>query len=1380
MKKLSIILFCLITFVFAKAQNPIPADSSFPIKQSVGNAVNTIVVTNVLQGKGGLVNGKFTDTTAANLFATGKKIKYYPGAQIYTSSNNSIWLRNSTATAWVLQLSGTNVGDIINNFFDSVSTSISILNDSTVIICKGDGTCDTISISTSITNISTISFLTDSSIVVCDSLASCDTIIINQQAIFILQNWLRRFPNENIYEYGSADPNTNSYLLHPTFADVSGFYMQWSGGTLWDYPYRFYQRQYVQGGSGIASFLSQGSAQAGTSIYDNTVRMGINYAYDTTVTSPSYKEGILGPNRGYFLSTNITAASLQGNVKYDDYNSRSTGILLHTGGLSNKAVSLFGQSAVGSNVTSDAMDTTFIAHFNLNKDIQFPGYPNTRNDGVANKAVIPLDTDGNLGVGSVIASTSIVEIISDTSFRVCDLNGVCDTFTVDITNPTVINIYNDTTIIICNEAGSCDTITVNNYTITNGQVINVANTLFVSKAGNDATGQRQRIDLHFLTIKAALAAAFPGDVIVVYPGVYEETAPINLAKSVNYHFIGKGDLRLTTSVANGAIFTDSTTVCYSKIWGEHWTFTARSSQKVLYQTAASTVEMVADSITSASGSTINTSSSSNARTKITANYMYANSFLGNLWIQGRNFYGDIDFIEAGEFGVPVWINNCASFVLHSKKIFSQNPLHAEYIIEVGSSTATDSIYIDADEIYAQLEWAVWAQGLSPNIYINAQRISANSDCVVVSSNLGMLTVKADMIEDRATGTIDGVVHGEGGNLTVINARITNASASGADVLTRNLGGQDGTVKLNSVAYDKTKVTEVTPGTIKRIDSLYYGSNFQIGNGRHETDTAIIVAANNLTLGRGNVQLVSGATQITAITTAGWQAGSASVFLVFSGAPLVKNNTAGGAGTATIILAGATDFQAAANDVLEILFDGTNWREASRSLAASAGGVTADDGLTTAPTATNVRLFGTVGTPATLLDDRYLNASTFTLNITGTATPEGVFVVNNTNASSGNAIEGIANAGIGLYGFSTQSTGVYGSSGQTIGVHGVSIAYGVYAQTTDVGYGLYAAATNGTNVGIGARVEAKSDVTNSVIPIMEIAREVTGGVGAAGIGGSIDFKTRTSTGSLQTANQIIYKWTTATHASRTSQLDINGVFNAGASSTIMSVYGSGVVGIGISSSYTATRLNVVDNSASGTSMGKFISNSSTSSLEVSNTAAGYAVWGYSSSGTAMRAEGGTIGLSAVGPTAITGSGTGATPLAASLDIENTSTNTELPVMVLVRTSSSTTSAGVGEYIKYNIENGSNVSIEASRLSTKLTTVTNGAETSSFIISTKLSGSIVESLTLAGDGSVKLRPITATEASAITPAEGQIVFTSNTNGTFTSVGFWGYQGGTWIKM
>ena len=48
-------------------------------------------------------------------------------------------------------------------------------------------------------------------------------------------------------------------------------------------------------------------------------------------------------------------------------------------------------------------------------------------------------------------------------------------------------------------------------------------------------------------------------------------------------------------------------------------------------------------------------------------------------------------------------------------------------------------------------------------------------------------------------------------------------------------------------------------------------------------------------------------------------------------PTVKNNTAGGASTAVMLLAGAADFSATANDTLSLCYNGTAWVETARSV-----------------------------------------------------------------------------------------------------------------------------------------------------------------------------------------------------------------------------------------------------------------------------------------------------------------------------------------------------------------------------------------------------------------------------------------------------------------
>jgi hypothetical protein len=45
---------------------------------------------------------------------------------------------------------------------------------------------------------------------------------------------------------------------------------------------------------------------------------------------------------------------------------------------------------------------------------------------------------------------------------------------------------------------------------------------------------------------------------------------------------------------------------------------------------------------------------------------------------------------------------------------------------------------------------------------------------------------------------------------------------------------------------------------------------------------------------------------------------------------------------------------------------------------------------------------------------------------------------------------------------------------------------------------------------------------------------------------------------------------------------------------------------------------------------------------------------------------------------------------------------------------------------------------------------------------------------------LSPMTAAQASAITPTDGLMVYVNSTDTTFTSVGFWGYENGAWVKL
>ena len=87
--------------------------------------------------------------------------------------------------------------------------------------------------------------------------------------------------------------------------------------------------------------------------------------------------------------------------------------------------------------------------------------------------------------------------------------------------------------------------------------------------------------------------------------------------------------------------------------------------------------------------------------------------------------------------------------------------------------------------------------------------------------------------------------------------------------------------------------------------------------------ADVLSANDLSLTAGNYFVVTGTTAINGIATAGWTAGSR-VLLEFASTPTVKHNTAASSGYASILVSGGADHVAVAEDVVEIIYDGTNW------------------------------------------------------------------------------------------------------------------------------------------------------------------------------------------------------------------------------------------------------------------------------------------------------------------------------------------------------------------------------------------------------------------------------------------------------------------------
>lgn len=361
MKK--IFLFVLI-FISAKVFG------QYPIQQAVGKAPNTIVGSNAVRVNDGFVNGVFTDTTAANL----KQIKTYPGAQIFTTLDTSLWLRNTTATKW---LRGAGSVDI---------SSFNFLNDSTLVICFANGSCDTVhmvnfttvinnivtniidtsSNTTTITNIYNNSvvelinsdscvirvmgngnrdttcfnffvcssgMLNDSTLFACPcpdtiNVTVCDTVNVTPIPLYIFQNALVQ-PVKGIVESGGN-------YIHPTQYRNWGHFVDWHTYQPYGYGFGFTNELRAQIGTGLLGAQGKGyyvncCDNINGNYVDNNIKWILHYAGGKYTDNPSLINGIIGIDSSVFygLATNYFAWA-GGGAYVTDGTAKTTLITQHT------------------------------------------------------------------------------------------------------------------------------------------------------------------------------------------------------------------------------------------------------------------------------------------------------------------------------------------------------------------------------------------------------------------------------------------------------------------------------------------------------------------------------------------------------------------------------------------------------------------------------------------------------------------------------------------------------------------------------------------------------------------------------------------------------------------------------------------------------------------------------------------------------------------------------------------------------------------------------------------------------------------------------------------------------------------------------------------
>jgi hypothetical protein len=260
-------------------------------------------------------------------------------------------------------------------------------------------------------------------------------------------------------------------------------------------------------------------------------------------------------------------------------------------------------------------------------------------------------------------------------------------------------------------------------------------------------------------------------------------------------------------------------------------------------------------------------------------------------------------------------------------------------------TASIAGYNKANWDAAYASWSA-AQALSPAGWATQSALVDTANALRAISGGG-----------GGSGDMTKAVYDPGNNGVVDNSEALEGNA-GSYYLTQNTGLRGVSIPSLSVSGGFLKYTGTGTNTWVFDANTYLTSNLYTANGTltgnrtitgsnfylaltggrfQESKGANVTAANNLSLGAdGNTFTITGNTQINAITNTNWQAGS-KISLIFTGSPTIKHNTAGGAGTSVILLSGSADYSAAADDVLQLVYDGTSWHETTRKVVATGGG-----------------------------------------------------------------------------------------------------------------------------------------------------------------------------------------------------------------------------------------------------------------------------------------------------------------------------------------------------------------------------------------------------------------------------------------------------------
>jgi len=164
-----------------------------------------------------------------------------------------------------------------------------------------------------------------------------------------------------------------------------------------------------------------------------------------------------------------------------------------------------------------------------------------------------------------------------------------------------------------------------------------------------------------------------------------------------------------------------------------------------------------------------------------------------------------------------------------------------------------------------------------------------------------------------------------GSATAGSWRLENSSASATNP-TIQPDESDTDTGIGQAAGDQLSLIAGGVEAIRMTEATTIQINM---NGRvNQSKGADVASGTDITLsGGGNYFDITGTTTIDTIASTNWTAGSI-VILQFDASVTVSHNTAGTG--ASILLSGAANFSATLDDTLMLVFDGTTWRETSRT------------------------------------------------------------------------------------------------------------------------------------------------------------------------------------------------------------------------------------------------------------------------------------------------------------------------------------------------------------------------------------------------------------------------------------------------------------------